>query len=365
MRKIVCLCIVFCVIIACASSGGDYVVEGIQKNEAITKDPANLIIENPKESMEQNLIINTIPEKYSYNQFLNDLHQIESIYGDCVKINKLTDTADGREIYDLLIGEIEAPKHILIFGAMHGREYITSQVVMRQLCLCLDALQGKGGEYRGIPVGDLLNGVAIHFIPFSNPDGVTISQFGANSLVNGELREAVFLMSRGDEAGWKANARGVDLNRNFDAEWHSYNGVVVPGPERYKGIYPGSECESAALIQLTQQYPVKRTISYHSCGALIYWYFKQSGHVLTESKRFAEVISEETGYYLDDDYTSVDAAGYKDWAVYKMGIPSLTIEVGAEEGRTIENPVPIERFGNIWSRNRNVVFATVYNLKYD
>ena len=87
--------------------------------------------------------------------------------------------------------------------------------------------------------------------------------------------------------------------------------------------------------------------------------------MLSKSKKFAQTISDETGYYLDDDYTAVDAAGYKDWAVYKMGIPSLTIEVGAEEGSSIVNPVPIERFGRIWTRNKNVIFATIYNLKYE
>ncbi|MBQ9496002.1 MAG: hypothetical protein IJR52_00340, partial [Selenomonadaceae bacterium] len=97
---------------------------------------------------------------------------------------------------------------------------------------------------------------------------------------------------------------------------------------------------------------------------LIYWYYKQSGAVLAESEKFADEISQTTGYYLEDDYTTVDAAGYKDWAVYKLGVPSITIEIGAENGEYI-NPVPQRNFNAIWERNKNVVYATAYNLKFD
>ena len=84
---------------------------------------------------------------------------------------------------------------------------------------------------------------------------------------------------------------------------------------------------------------------------------------MEESHHFAGLVSEETGYPLDDYYTAVDAAGYKDWAVYKMGVPAITIEVGAENGRSLINPVPMGRFGNIWERNKNVVYAVAYSLQ--
>lgn len=154
------------------------------------------------------------------------------------------------------------------------------------------------------------------------------------------------------------------MNRNFDAGWYEFAGSPAPSSERYKGTYPGSEPEAAALIRLTQDYQLKRAISYHTCGALIYWYYKQSGSVLEESKKFAQAISRTTGYYLDDDYTAIDAAGYKDWAVYKLGVPSITIECGAESGDYV-NPVPQYRFNEIWARNKDVVLATAYNLKFE
>ena len=365
MKKVMLVLVVIFLFSGCTGIESSELPEHPIESETSVSAPMISVEQKILSTSEQNMIINTIPDKYSYESFLKDIQLLKFAYGENLNIVKLADTADSRGVYDLRIGDEHSQKQILIVGAMHAREYITSQVVMRQLCECLDALNGFCGEYRGIPVKELMEGVTIHFVPFSNPDGIVISQFGANALRNENLKTSVPRMASGNDEQWKANAIGIDLNRNFDADWDSYVGAASPGSERYKGVYPGSESESAALIKLTKQYPIKRTISYHTCGALIYWYFKQEGQVLIKSQKFAQTISDETGYYLDDDFTAVDAAGYKDWAVYKMGIPSLTIEVGAEEGRSIVNPVPIERFGEIWNRNRNVVFATIYNLKFE
>lgn len=47
-------------------------------------------------------------------------------------------------------------------------------------------------------------------------------------------------------------------------------------------------------------------------------------------------------------------------ALYKLGIPSLTIEVG---GEAPDNPVPHSYFSDIWRKNIEVVPAMLYNLK--
>lgn len=314
---------------------------------------------------EQKLIINLVPRQYTYEDLEYDISELQKMCGDVIHIDELCITSDGRKVYDIVLGDSQGVNQILIFGAIHAREYITSQVVMRQLCDSIDALNGYGGEYNGIPLNELLENVTIHFIPMSNPDGVTISQFGLEGILDESIRNNVISMGNGNYEQWKSNANGIDLNRNFDAGWNEYVGTGVPSAERYKGTFPGSEPESAALIRLTQNNRIKRTISYHTCGTLIYWYYKQEGDVLEQSRSFAKCISNETGYPLDSDYTAVDAAGYKDWAVYKMGIPSLTIEVGDENGYGTVNPVPISSFDDIWKRNKNVVYATVYNLKYE
>ena len=46
-------------------------------------------------------------------------------------------------MYDVVIGDLESENHILIMGAMHAREYITTQVVMRQLCDYIEKTNDK------------------------------------------------------------------------------------------------------------------------------------------------------------------------------------------------------------------------------
>ena len=344
----------------CVSEGAIENEQNRQEEIVNENEPA---VSNKIRVPRQDLIVYSSPAKYSYEDLLHDLNILGDNYSSQIQIVKLCDTPDGRGVFDVVLGDINAENQILIFGAMHAREYITTQIVMRQLCDSIDTLNGYNeGNYRGISNAEILKDVTIHFVPSSNPDGVAISQFGLSGINNDSIRQLVSKIG-GDYEQWKANARGVDLNRNFDAGWTEFVGSAYPSSERYKGTTPGSEPESAALIRLTQNGHIKRAISYHTVGALIYWYYKQSGTVLAESQKFAEEISRATNYPLDGDYTSVDAAGYKDWAVYKFGIPSITIETGAESGIYV-NPVPQYLFDQIWERNKNVVYAAAYNLKF-
>lgn len=68
----------------------------------------------------------------------------------------------------------------------------------------------------------LLRETALVFVPMCNPDGVRIAQEGADWIEDEAARADVQRWI--DESGepydqWKANGRGVDLNRNFDARW--------------------------------------------------------------------------------------------------------------------------------------------------
>ena len=80
--------------------------------------------------------------------------------------------------------------------------------------------------------------------------------------------------------------------------------------------------------------------------------------LLNESKAFAESASAVTGYPLDADYTKLDPAGYKDWAIQKKNIPSLTIEVGRGT-----NPLEMSQLPAIYEQNKNVIGEILYGLR--
>ena len=53
-------------------------------------------------------------------------------------------------------------------------------------------------------------------MPMVNPDGVTISQYGPKKIRNATLRKNLYKIAKGFSfKEWKANARGVDINRNY------------------------------------------------------------------------------------------------------------------------------------------------------
>ena len=109
-----------------------------------------------------------------------------------------------------------------------------------------------------------------------NPDGVTISQKGVDGISDAVLKSQLedcyqqdlvsgnaYSDSRQYFALWKANARGVDLNRNFDAGWEEYTGAANPASECYKGTSPASEAEAQAILSVSQNYDLDCCIAYH------------------------------------------------------------------------------------------------------
>lgn len=280
---------------------------------------------------------------YSYAQLREDLAALGLRYPDTLRVGVIGETREGRELYAAVAGAPGARRHVLIQGAMHGREHMTAPLVMMQLERLLS---------RGVPAG-----FNFHMIPMANPDGVAISQTETGGALVDEIYRADI---RSGYAGppkrsalreWKANAAGVDLNRNFDAQWERVDTRPAPSAEGYRGPHPESEPETRALAAYTARFPFEATLSYHATGSEIYYEFGPPGPVNERSRSLAEAVNRLTRYTLTPDDGS-SFGGYKDWAIEKRGIPSLTIEVGKEE-----TPLPLGEYPDIWRRNRGVPWA--------
>lgn len=303
-------------------------------------------------------------EVYSYSIMENDLRSIMEKYPATASLSTLCTTTDGRHVYCLKIGAANPAYKILLTGAIHAREYLTTELVMK-LVYGLLSNYDNNLEYNGITYSDILKDCCFYFIPMMNPDGVTISQFGVEGLnyeASAETVKNIALMDGGGSEyyyrHWKSNADGIDLNRQFDALWETYDDHVGhPSSDHYKGSGIGTAAEAKALIDLTNNESFDRTISYHTAGSVIYWYFGQEGEMLEKSKAFAERLSKTTAYPLDANYQSLDPAGYKDWAIIKKGIPSLTIEVGSGD-----SPLDHKQLQDIFIRNRFVLEEAYLSL---
>ncbi len=285
-------------------------------------------------------------EPYSYERMCEDLLALCAAWPGRISVSSIGRSELGRDIPVALLGDANAPHHVLIQGAIHGRESITAALLM---CLLEDALESDAA---------VLADVCFHVIPMSNPDGVAISQSGkligtAREIYLRETVEGATTLSEAAYARqWKANALGIDLNRNFVAGWAAYSGPAEPSCARYRGSAPLCAAESRALANYTRQYPFDATISYHCAGSLIYYTYGDNGAVNTRSASLAQAVVEATGYSLCPA-SGVDGAGYKDWAIDGLGIPSLTIEVGYGSA-----PLPLRNLTTAYLRNRTV-FARI------
>lgn len=320
------------------------------KAEAGISDFLDLEIENP---------IVKAADKYSYEQMEADIQSLQSAYGDKITVKVIGLSLDGRNIYDIILGNPDAEAQILIQGAIHAREYMTPLLMMNQLEYALAFYDT--GHYNYKPVSDMLKKAAIHFIPMTNPDGVALSQFGIGAIRSEGLKQGIRdCYARDINLGrtadsfevyltkWKANAAGVDLNYNFPYGWEELSTqLTAPSYATYKGPSPFSEPESQALSGLAEQYPWAITISYHSQGQVIYWTTSSNGAEMA-SNTLAEAISVMTGYRMD---SSDGKGGFKDWMQSKSSgaVPGVTLEVGKTPC-----PVPFSEYPAVWKQNKGV-----------
>lgn len=244
-------------------------------------------------------------------------------------------SVSGLPLYAYHVGGQEPPQQIVV-GAIHAREHLSADVVAAQV------------EYTLAHLDSLVGGV--WFVPIANPDGVRLCLYGAETFDNKSFLLAVNGGNK-DFSMWKANARAVDLNCNFPADFGKGKGNVFrPSPSSYIGEYAASEPETAALIRLTETVRPALTVSYHSKGREIYWEYGQHGTQRAKNRALAYKAGEVTGYRVVDG-TLDSAGGYKDYCIQSLHISALTIELFWDGYR---HPVPITALGQEIERTQSL-----------
>jgi len=245
--------------------------------------------------------------------FKNLLRNLENLNDGTETI--IGQSVENRPIHAFHVGNKD-DNQIIVTAAIHAREWITSLLATELIKLYRE---------KNLDFG-------IWFVPLVNPDGVKIA-----------LEH---------EPLWKANARGVDLNVNFDAEWGTgAQNVRVAGSENYIGPYPNSEPEVQALIEFTREVNPIATIAFHSKGEVIYYGFRNH----ERDYKMVKKLSKVTGY--EPIRTRNSAGGYSDWVSLHIGVPAFTIEVGDD---ALPHPVGIDQLGIILEQNKDI-FTLIYD----
>lgn len=294
--------------------------------------------------------INTNLQNYSYKELCSDIEALSKLYGSHFKYNIIGQSADGRNIYDIVIGNQYAGQSVLVVAQLHAREYMTSQLCMKQIEYYL---QNYNEELDGVKVSDVLNKVAIHYVPMANPDGAAISQFGFTAINDKSLRKKLLKMPGADNPSlWKANARGVDLNKNYPYAYVAGQGTR--GSEGYTGPKRCSESETQAIMALINRLKnsttVKGQINYHATGSIVFGEYE--GPLKEIINDMYTLACDITGYTSAASYNgdSKSVGNLREFVMYKKNLPSITLEIGRSPC-----PLPKSEFKDVWKRNKNLV----------
>lgn len=245
---------------------------------------------------------------YTYNKLEEDIKSIKESFGD-IPVFSIGKSVEGRELFALKVGR--GGKKLFLNGAHHGTEQLTAKVLV-----------AFARELAKAPP----EGKSFYIVPMVNPDGVEIAASGRY---------------------WQANARGVDLNHNYDALWslskksEQKHGIFKPGPTRFGGEFPESEPESRAVADFTRQNRFDATFALHSQGEVIYYDF--CGYAPDGTNEYLERFEARSRYRRDTPSGIAAYGGYKDWFIKIFKKPGFTIEIGKGE-----NPLPDDAFDEVY-----------------
>jgi len=186
-------------------------------------------------------------------------------------------SVDGRPIVMELFGE--GDEHVLVVGGIHGNEP-TGVYVARRLARFL---RDHPKEFDGRTIG---------VVPEANPDGLS--------------------------RGTRANAHGVDLNRNFPSE----NWCRAASSGVSHGTHPASEPETQAILRAVKMVQPQRIVDVHSIPAGFH-----CNNYDGPAEPLARLMSRFNDYPVEADIGYPTPGALGSWAGVDCGIPSITLEL--------------------------------------
>lgn len=266
----------------------------------------------------------------------------------------ITVSTIGKSVLETSIQEIrigKGEKKVHMNASFHANEWITTLVLMTLVNKYLYSLT-NGNHLRGNNPISLYKTVELSIVPMVNPDGVDL-------VLNGpppKRQEDVIKINGGckDFIHWKANIRGVDLNKQYPASWeklkNSPKHPKLPAPRDYPGDSPLTEPEAIAMADLVKNNSFNYIVAFHTQGREFYWGYE--GFEPAEAEELAKEFERVSGYqairYVDSH------AGYKDWYIQEFKRPGFTLELGWGI-----NPLPLSQLNEILTQVEGIFLAAL------
>jgi len=292
-------------------------------------------------------------DTYFLDNIYRDIDKLCSKYSNILGKEIIGTTVEGKDIVALKLGsdsnnneilhlaQDDASENvycnkirpsILLTGGIHAREDFSVMLCMKMLdyyCYHYNEII----SFDGFNVRKIIDSVDIFFIPVANPDGLNIVQNGLKSSLNYAKLKDMKIWGE-DYTYWKANANGVDLNKNFDdGNWDVRTcvpGTDVPCSDRFKGYLPNSEPETKALVNFCNKNNFSLMVTYHCSGNCTFW--ADSGtHDIFEGLDEKIMNDLAKNYIYRKTKVSQDpqiyGCGFENWFRAKMKRPAFCIEL--------------------------------------
>lgn len=260
----------------------------------------------------------TLNQNYTYEKLLELMDELVDTYPEWMQMRELGISHDMRSIRLLIVGK--GKPSIICTAGVHGRESI-NPILLLHMAQYYGECAKERKSINQMNTAQLLEQYRILMIPIANPDGYVIATEGFGQIRNPVYRQNAKIRQI-NHTYWKANARGVDINRNFPCSFYHRS---------MSSEYPGSENETQVLMRLFQEYDSEIYLDFHSRGRIIYYYRNaMSEEYNAQAYNFAAYMQQLSKYKLgepEDELSSVFGGGNTvQYYAESIGKPAITIE---------------------------------------
>lgn len=280
-------------------------------------------------------IVNT-SDTYFLDEIYKDIDELCDVYSGILSKRVIGRSVEGRDIVSLrLKGKrnnlLDNPT-VLIVGGIHAREDFSVMLCMKMIdYYCNYCMEEK--SFEGFDVKSNLDKVTMYFVPVVNPDGLNIVHNGLEASSNYNILKEMKIWGE-NHTYWKANANGVDLNKNFDdGNWDIRTcvpGTDVPCSDRFKGYEPNSEPETQALVNFCNENNFTLMATYHCSGNCTFW--ADSGTHNSFNGLDEKIMDELNNKYIYrktkiSQDPKIYGCGFENWFRARMKRPAFCIEL--------------------------------------
>ncbi|MBQ7654648.1 MAG: hypothetical protein IJS17_06205 [Clostridia bacterium] len=265
-------------------------------------------------------------EKFYYRDLVEKIEKITQKY-PFVSNCKIGQSVCGRDIYALSVGNYK--NTVLFVGGFGARDSVTVRVLLEYVERLCRAFKNRS-RLSGVNVSSPLLTRGLSVVACLNPDGMEIASSGAEAA--GEYADFVRGVSDGDTSLWNANAKGVDISKNFNSQrekiplYEANKGIFGPAASGYGGFAAESEPETSALVNFCEKNNIHHAIALLGNGKAINWRSENTDP--ENSRTMAKVLSVCCGYGILNTRCADDLGSFKDWFCenYKRSALSLGVK---------------------------------------